>query len=57
MCITGTPLSRALEDGDEVLQAAAAALIPAHVILFPRNQAKVAADALEALKKLAGETT
>ncbi len=55
ICITGTPLSRALEDEDEVVRAAAAAFIPAHVILFPRSQAKVAADALEALKKLPGK--
>ncbi len=39
---------------DEVLRAATAALLPAYVILSPRSQAKVAADAMEALKKLAG---
>ena len=54
MYITGTPLARALESEDKVLRAAAAALLPAYVILTPRSQAKVAADAMEALKKLAG---
>ena len=51
----GTPLARALESKDECLQAAAAALIPAHAILSPRSQAKVTADAMDALKKLSGD--
>ena len=50
------PLAKALECKDETLQAAAAALIPVHVILSPRSQAKVAADAMDALKKLSGDT-
>ena len=29
-------------------------MIPAYVILSPRSQAKIAADAMDALKKLAG---
>ena len=52
--ITGTPLARALEGEDEALRAAAAALLPPHVLLTPRSQGKVAADASEALKNLAG---
>ncbi len=48
------PLSRALESEDEVLRAAAAAVIPAHVLLAHRSHAKVATDATDALKKLAG---
>ena len=54
--LAGTPLAKALECKDETLQAAAAALIPVHVILSPRSQAKVAADAMDALKKLSGDT-
>ena len=54
--LAGTPLAKALESKDETLQAAAAALIPVHVILSPRSQAKVAADAMDALKKLSGDT-
>jgi len=50
----GTPLARALESDDEVLIAAATALMPAHVLLSHRNRAKIAADAMEALKKLTG---
>lgn len=48
------PLSRALESEDEGLRAAAAAMIPAHVLLSHRKHAKVVADATDALKKLAG---
>ena len=51
----GTPLARALESKEETLQAATAALIPVHVILSPRSQAKVTADAVDALKKLSGD--
>ena len=55
--LAGTPLARALESKDECLQAAAAALIPVHAILSARSQAKVAADAMDALKKLSGNST
>ena len=51
---SGMPLSRALESEDEGLRAAAAALIPAHVLLSHRNHTKIVADATDALKKLAG---
>lgn len=51
---TGMPLSRAVESEDEGLRAAAAAMIPAHVLLSHCNHAKVVADATDALKKLAG---
>ena len=54
--LAGTPLARALESKDECLQAAAAALIPVHAILSARSQAKVAADAMDALKKLSGNS-
>ena len=55
-CFAGTPLARALESDNETVKAAAAALIPAHVIMSPRSQAKVAADAMDALKKLSGDS-
>ena len=54
-CLAGTPLARALESDDEIVKATAAALIPVHVILSPQSQAKVVADAMDALKRLSGE--
>ena len=53
--IPGTALTRALEDTDATVRAAAACLMPGFMALSTRNQAKVVSAAFSALDTLKGD--